>query len=130
MVATDGRSARSLRLDFLFPWGIGHKKAPRLRGFCKRGGVCALGFVDLAGFDRLDTDPHTLDFAAWEFDAYALYVGTEATLGVFNQAGTDTAALFGKTFTDDASAFNGSLACDCANSCHGKFLLFSESGGK
>ena len=90
----------------------------------------ALGFDDLAGFDGLDGDPHALDFPAGELDPDALDVGTEATLGVFNQAGADAAALLGETFTDDATAFDGSLAGDCANSCHGKFLVFSESGGK
>ena len=106
------------------------EKSPAIAGLMKKGGVGALGFDDLAGFDRLDRDPHALDFSAGELDPNALNVGTEATLGVFNQAGTDTTALLGETFTDDASAFDGALACDCANSCHGKFLVFSESGGK
>ena len=99
------------------------KSPARCRADLKvRLGVGVLGFDDFAGFDRFDADPHALDFTAGELDAYALYVGAEATLGVFNQAGTDTAALFGETFTDDASTFYGALTCDCANSSHGKFL--------
>ena len=104
------------------------KSPARCRADLKvRLGVGVLGFDDFAGFDRLDAAPHALDFTAGELDAYALYVGAEATLGVFDQAGTDAAALFGETFTDDASAFYGALACDCANSCHGKFLFLVKA---
>lgn len=94
-------------------------KKPRLdnRGY-KVVGEWGLGLGHFAGLNGLYRDPHAFDLTAGKLDADALHVGTETTLGVLNQAGTDTTALFGETFTDDATAFYGSLACDCADTCH------------
>ena len=92
------------------------RKSPgRITGakICWRG--WGLGLGHQARLDGLHRDPHAFHLTARELDANALHVWTETTLGIFNQAGTDTAALFGETFTDDATAFYGALACDCAN---------------
>ena len=82
-----------------------------------------LGFGYLPGLDRLGRNPHALYFTAGEFDADALYVRAEFAPGVLNQRCTDTTTLLGETFTDDATAFYGALACDCADTCHGNYLV-------
>jgi len=89
-----------------------------------------LSLCDFAGLNCLCRDPHPLDFTAGKFDANALHVWTEAALGVLNQGSSDTTTFLGETFTDDAAAFDGAFACDCADSCHGFALLNLEKSRK
>lgn len=96
------------------PVGKGEQKSPGWITGAEMdwAGLCLGHF---AGLDGLNRDPHTLHFTAGELDANALYVWTKTALGVFNQARADTTALFGETFTDNATAFDGAFACDCAD---------------
>lgn len=109
-----------------------YKKAPLLAGlYVKQLLSGTLGFGHLARFDGFGADPHALDFTAGELDPDTLQVRAKAALGVFDQRGADTTTLLGETFTNDAAAFNGALACDCADTCHGKFRVeFCKSGRK
>ena len=99
-------------------WRGDNKKAPVFnRGFAeKRFGCAGLCFDHLACLDGLGGDPHALDLSTRELHAYALNVGAEAALRVFNEAGTDTTTLLGETLADDATAGDGALSCDCTNS--------------
>ena len=77
-----------------------------------------LSLGHFACLDGFDGDPHTFYLSAGELDANALHIGAEATLSIFDQAGTNTATFFSETFTDDATALDGAFACDCADTCH------------
>ncbi len=80
-----------------------------------RGG---LSLFHEAGFDGLHAHPHAFYLARGEAYFNALKVGTELAFRRFRYVCTDTAALFALTFTVDSAAGCGTLACNCANSCH------------
>jgi hypothetical protein len=69
-------------------------------------GLCLGHF---AGLDGLNRDPHTLHFAAGELDAKRCTFGRKRRLVFLTKLGADTTALFGETFTDNATAFDGAL---------------------
>ena len=74
-----------------------------------------LSLGNFASLDRLNGNPHALDFTAWQLDSDALNVRTEFPPSVLNQRSPDTSAFLGKTFTDYTTTLRGSFSCDCAN---------------
>ena len=76
------------------------------------------GFPDFASLEGFGRDPDALDLPGIEQDADALEVGPEGALGVFDQAGTDTAAFLGLALAGDASSLAGAFSCDSTNFRH------------
>ena len=80
-----------------------------------------LGLLNLAGFDRLNRNPHSFYLAAGEFHANTLKIRTESSFVVLNQLQADSACFFADALMNNASANFGSLSCNCTYSSHIKF---------
>lgn len=75
-----------------------------------------LSLFDLASFDHFGRDPKALDLSAGEANADPLQIWPKGALGVFDHVGSDTATLFGLTFTSDATTGDGALTRNNTNS--------------
>lgn len=73
-------------------------------------------FFDQTGFQRFDGNPKALDAAVRKFHADALKIGAERALRLFDKLKTDPAAFLALTFVNDATSFDRTFSCDCANS--------------
>jgi hypothetical protein len=80
-----------------------------------------LGFLYLAGFDRLYCNPHSFDLSARKFHPNTLKIRSESPFVIFNQLQADTACFFANAFMNDASANFGTFSCNCTYSSHIKF---------
>lgn len=79
--------------------------------------------MDQASFDGLNGNPEALDAAVGEFDADALQVGAELTLGDLGHVRADTAALLSDTFAVNDTPSGGTFSSDGTNSGHGFLQL-------
>lgn len=85
------------------------KKRRKKRGAFLAGK--ALGLFHEAGLDGLGANPHALDLAVFEADAYALDVRLENAVILLYKLQADAAAFLALALVDDYAALDRTLAC-------------------
>ena len=76
----------------------------------------ALGFLDLARFDRLGANPHSLYLTAGKLYPDALHVGPEFPFVDFDELQANATGFLADSLTYDTPAYTGPFSCYCANS--------------
>jgi len=75
-----------------------------------------LDLFDQACFESFDRNPEAFDASVRQFHANALKVWAKCAFRLFDELEPDTAALFALTFVDNATTFDWTFSCNCANS--------------
>ena len=76
----------------------------------------ALGFLDLARFDRLGANPQPLYLATGKLNPDALQVGPEFSLVDLDELQANAAGFLADSLTYDTTAYTRPFSCYCANS--------------
>ena len=80
------------------------------------GELDALGFLDLARFDRLGANPQPLYLATGQLNTDALQVGPEFSLVDLDELQANAAGFLADSLTNDTTAYTWPFSCYCANS--------------
>ena len=76
----------------------------------------ALGFLDLARFDRLGANPQPLYLATGKLNPDALQVGPKLSLVDLDELQANATGFLADSLTYDTTAYTRPFSCYCANS--------------